>query len=161
MLIRPATTDDIPTLHALAHSIWKKVYPSIISNAQIDFMLGAMYNPEQIASEMGLGFEWEMVEVDGAAVGFVSTRVEDKRKLKVSKIYLEPEFHGRGIGQQILNHVDEKAKRLGVTTVYLFVNRSNVRAVRAYERSGYEVVETLDQSFGDFVLNDFRMAKTF
>ncbi len=159
MLIRLATAADAPLLEALAHSIWNKVYPGIISRAQIDFMLQKMYNPGQIEAEIKSGYAWEIIEENGAPIGFLSTLLEKGNTLKVSKIYLEPAYHGRGYGQSLLKHIDEKARDGGANSVYLFVNRSNDRALKSYLRAGYEIVQTLDQEFGSFVLNDYKLAK--
>ena len=159
LTFRPAYPADAAALQVLAHSIWNRVYPSIISQAQIDFMLRHMYNPGQIEAEMRSGYQWEWVDEDGVAIGFIATKLESNHALKVSKIYLEPSHHGRGFGQEILKHIDESARSAAAKVIYLFVNRSNHRAVKAYLRAGFEIVATLDQPFGDFVLNDFKMSK--
>ncbi len=161
LTIHSATVADALMLQALAHSIWNQVYPSIISQDQIDFMLAKMYDPAQIAAEMGGGVAWEWVEDEGVAIGFLATLFENNTTIKISKIYVEPAHHGKGVGQFILQHIDAKAKSAGVGRIYLYVNRSNERAVKAYLRGGYEIIETLDQTFGSFVLNDFKMMKTF
>ena len=59
-----------------------------------------------------------------------------------------------------MKHIDEKARNGGANSVYLFVNRSNERALKSYLRAGYEIVQTLDQEFGNFVLNDYKLAKS-
>lgn len=159
LTIRPALPSDAVALQALARAIWNAVYPSIITQAQIDFMLEQMYNPAQIATEMDTGYRWKWVELDGVAIGFISTLIENGDTLKVSKIYLDPSHHGKGFGQEVLNHIEASARRAGATSIYLFVNRSNQRAVKAYQRARYEIVATLDQPFGSFVLNDFKMQK--
>lgn len=159
MLIRPATAADTRLLEALAHSIWNKVYTGIVPQDQIDYMLEIMYNPAQIESETKAGIEWEIIEMDGATVGFLSTIIEKGTTLKLSKLYLEPTYHGKGYGQIILKHIDEKARKAGVASIYLFVNRSNEKALKSYLRAGYEIVQTLDQEFGSFVLNDYKLTK--
>src|SRR5262249_36984797 len=145
MLIRPANRTDIPWLQSLAQSIWNAVYPSIISQAQIDFMLAEMYNPKQIETEMASGYEWDMAEEGGVAIGFLSTLVEKTETgsaMKLSKIYLEPAYHGRGFGQRMLQHAEAKAKKAGAGSIYLYVNRYNSRGIRAYQRAGYSIAET-------------------
>ena len=159
MLIRAATPSDIPTLRALADSIWRKHYPSIISMAQIDYMLARMYSTAQIESEMRAGHYWDLVEIDDAPVGFMASRLDADRTLKLDKIYLEPAWHGRGYGQRLLEHVETRARALGAERIQLFVNRNNESAVRAYVRAGFQIVEALDQPFGEYALNDFRMSK--
>lgn len=158
MQIRLATTADIPLIQRMADSIWRQYYPRIISMAQIDYMLARMYSAAQIESEMNNGHTWEIAELDGQAIGFSAIQpIGDT--LKLNKLYLEIAWHGRGYGCQILKHIEERAQSERVTQIQLFVNRNNHAAVRAYRRAGFEVAEELDQPFGDFVLNDYRMVK--
>ena len=60
----------------------------------------------------------------------------------------------------MLRHVETRARALGAPLIQLFVNRHNTSAVRAYLRAGYQIVEALDQPYGEFVLNDYRMTKS-
>jgi ribosomal protein S18 acetylase RimI-like enzyme len=159
LFIRAATVADIPTLQALAETIWRRYYPRIISSAQIEFMLARMYSTAQIESELRAGHCWELTELDGAPVGFIATHLADDVTLKLDKLYLQLAWHGKGYGQQMLRHVETRARALGSARIQLFVNRNNTSAVRAYLRAGFQIVEELDQLFGEFVLNDYRMTK--
>ena len=91
MQIRPATEADIPLLRDLAQRIWRACYPGIITSEQIEFMLGWMYSVEEIRRQLRAGFTWEIVEEDGAAVGFLSFSREDDGRVKLHKMYVLPE----------------------------------------------------------------------
>jgi ribosomal protein S18 acetylase RimI-like enzyme len=81
-------------------------------------------------------------------------------ELKLHKLYLEVEEHGRGLGSLLLRHVEDEARRRGVSTVVLGVNRHNAKAIRAYERNGYAVRQELRTDIGGgFVMDDFIMEK--
>src|SRR5689334_8296988 len=113
MRIRAATIADIPLLRSLADRIWREYYPAIISVEQIDFMLGQMYSEEQLSRELATDVAWEVVEFEGGAIGFQSYELQPDGRVKLHKLYLLPEFHGRGFGQQMLAHVFAQAKKLG------------------------------------------------
>ena len=82
------------------------------------------------------------------------------RELKLHKLYLEVSEHGRGLGSQMLKHVEDQARRRGLPTVVLGVNRGNAKAIRAYERNGYRVRQELKTDIGGgFVMDDFIMEK--
>jgi ribosomal protein S18 acetylase RimI-like enzyme len=50
------------------------------------------------------------------------------------------------------------AAALGAREVSLFVNKNNQKAIRAYERAGFTIAESVINEFGDgFVMDDYRM----
>jgi diamine N-acetyltransferase len=155
----PAKTADIPLLHRLAHDIWHDHYPAIISVEQIDHMLGVMYATEVIEKELAAGTRWMLIQVDGEAVGFVSyTNDRASRVCKLHKLYVQVKHHGQGLGRAGLAHVMDMAAREGAREVSLFVNKRNSKAIRAYERAGFSVAESVVTPFGaGFVMDDYRM----
>lgn len=157
---RIATIADIPLLQGLASRIWREHYPGIITHAQIDYMLGTMYAPEVMRDEIdNQGYCYVIVLHDGEPAGFIAYVHEPvKKAVKVSKLYLLPALHGKGIGSQMLGYVKNDALRTGSKTVYLFVNKGNAKAIRSYERFGFRKVEELVTDIGKgFVMDDFRM----
>ncbi len=160
---RPAAPGGIPVIRQLADRIWREHYPGIISREQIEYMLERMYGPEVIRDEMAQqGYCYVVVSRASEAVGFIAYRFDQPgRDVKVSKLYLLPSLHGRGIGRQMLEHVREAAVRSGARTIHLFVNRKNEKALRAYERFGFRrAAEVVTEIGGGFVMDDYRMELT-
>ena len=80
--------------------------------------------------------------------------------MKLHKLYLLPELHGRGHGSRLLQHCEAEARRLGARRLLLAVNKRNPKAVAAYQRNGFTVAEAVVTDFGSgFVMDDFIMAK--
>ncbi len=155
----PATTADIPLLQRLAREIWHEHYPAIISVEQIDYMLGRMYASDVIANELAAGTSWFLICHDGEAEGFVSyTHDRAAGVCKLHKLYVQVRRHGQGLGRAGLAHVKAAAGAAGLREVSLFVNKHNVKAIRAYQRAGFTVAEAVVTQFGQgFVMDDFRM----
>jgi ribosomal protein S18 acetylase RimI-like enzyme len=154
-----ATPSDIPLLQALARTIWRAHFPGIISTAQIEYMLDRMYATDMIENEMRAGTCWELIRQGTETVGFLSYSFDEAAaRLKLHKLYLQVERHGQGLGRASLGHVMEVAQNLGAGEVSLYVNKKNQKAIRAYERAGFAVAESVINEFGDgFVMDDYRM----
>ena len=74
----------------------------------------------------------------------------------MSKLYLRKEEWGKGNGRRALQTVAEMAKRLGLASVYLTVNKQNARAIRAYERFGFVRTDSeVTDIGGGFVMDDY------
>ncbi|MEY2408954.1 MAG: diamine N-acetyltransferase [Verrucomicrobiota bacterium] len=159
MCIVPATATDIPALQHLAHRIWHEYYPGIISRAQIDYMLARMYAPETIARELSNGVRWEIVRWSGESVGFLSFEfIDAPPHLKLHKLYLLPALHGQGIGRDMLEHVKTQCSNRGASEIWLQVNQHNTRALRAYQRAGFQIRNQVVTDIGHgFVMDDFIM----
>jgi GNAT superfamily N-acetyltransferase len=155
---RRATAEDIPLLRTLAADIWRRSYREMLTAEQIDYMLAWMYGAETIRAEIAAGIWWEVIELDGAAIGYLAA--ERGADVKLHKLYLLPEQQGRGFAQRALDRVLELARTWGAARVILNVNKHNARALRAYERAGFSVIEAVVNDIGGgFVMDDFIMAR--
>lgn len=157
LAFRRATPADMDPLRELAGRIWRACYPGMIPAAQIEYMLARMYAPERIAGEMRRGVHWEWAELEGTPAGYLAwEREPGGTVLQLHKLYLAPAHHGRGLGQQMLQHVFEQACSRGMTEVELGVNKRNDRALRAYRRAGFEIVGSVCREIGGgWVMDDF------
>jgi GNAT superfamily N-acetyltransferase len=157
---RLATNEDIPLIQDLSGRIWREHYPGIITHEQIDYMLDKMYATNVMLDEIAnKGHRYVIVAEGTMPIGYIAYRHEEKtRAVLISKIYLLPSFHGKGIGRRMLGHVKDDALKAGAQTLYLFVNKNNGKAIAAYERFGFVKVEAVVSDIGSgFVMDDFRM----
>jgi ribosomal protein S18 acetylase RimI-like enzyme len=157
---RAATTADIPLLRDLAERTWRVSYVEMIPAEQIDFMLEWMYGPEQIAEELRAGVLWELAFAEDQPVGFFSVTFEGSSRAKLNKLYILPERQGAGLGRALLERAHKLAASRGASEIWLQVNKSNARAIRAYQRSGYIVERSAVFEIGrGFVMDDFIMCR--
>lgn len=154
-----ATELEIPQIRALADRIWRACYLQMIGQAQVDYMLEWMYSPREIRRQLSAGVDWWMVNLDGSSIGYLSwTWDPGAREFELNKLYLAPEFHGRGVGQRMLDHVKSTARALEAGSVRLRVNKANATALAAYRRAGFVIAESLQQDIGNgFVMDDYLM----
>lgn len=78
---------------------------------------------------------------------------------ELSKIYVLPGFHGRGVARELMDSALAEAARWGMRRVWLGVNRQNVRAQRFYAKCGFEISGTRTFRLGDQFESDYLMAR--
>lgn len=152
----------MPAIASLAGRIWRACYPGIISDAQIDYMLARMYSLETLTDEIqSQGIRFECFFAGDTFIGFASFGpTNDRSVFKLHKLYLNPEWHGRGFGSRLLGHCENVAANLGARRLILNVNKNNTKAIQTYERNGFRIVESVVNDIGGgFVMDDFVMAK--
>lgn len=160
-VISTAGEQDAAEIARLAGLIWRACYPGIISPEQIEYMLARMYARDVLCAEMREGVRFDLLNVKGATVGFSSYGcVDPPGVVKLHKLYLLPAWHGHGLGSRLLKHCEEHCRSKGSHRLILNVNKRNTAAIRAYERNGFTVVETVVVDIGGgFVMDDYVMAK--
>ncbi len=160
--IIPATEANLPVISELAGVIWRACYPGIISNAQIDYMLTRMYALDVLRDEIhSQGIHYNCLLTDGKLVGFASYGpTSEPGVMKLHKLYLLPELHGRGLGSRLLQHVEREVRAGKGRRLILSVNKRNARAIAAYRRNGFIVADSVVTDIGHgFVMDDYIMAK--
>lgn len=156
-----ATPADIPLLQQLARRIWLSHYPGIITVEQIEYMLAQGYTAEVIEREMTEeSITWLKVVDDGNAIGFAAFGPHGEEQVKLHKLYLEVGRHGQGIGSAVLRELEQRIVGTGADSIVLNVNKYNHKAIKSYQRNGYQVAEEVINDIGNgFVMDDYVMKK--
>jgi len=67
---------------------------------------------------------------------------------------------GKGYGAALIDHVARAARRQGMNTLYLQVNKTNHGSVAAYLRLGFVVAKAVKVDIGNgFFMDDYVMEK--
>ncbi|MGE5492246.1 MAG: N-acetyltransferase family protein [Actinomycetota bacterium] len=158
--IRPVTHPDVPAISALAREIWQATYPGIITQEQIDFMLEQRYGVERLYDDLEQADKWlDQAFCDGRRIGFAFSEIY-KGEFKLDKLYIHPDVQRRGVGGQLIEHVAQRAKKLGYPVVILAVNKRNEKAIGSYKKYGFAVRDAIvDDIGGGFVMDDYIMEK--
>jgi len=157
-----AVERDLPVVAELAQVIWRRHYPGIITVEQIEYMLARGYSLDALRrfiTEEGAGLE--LAYLGDRLAGFAAYyRPDQPDELKLDKLYVHQDFHGRGVGRSLIASAEAAAMVQRRTTLILNVNKENVQAIRAYERNGFLVREAVVVDIGGgFVMDDYVMAK--
>ena len=157
------TEADFPVVAALARTIWHAHYATIVSAAQIDYMLADRCTPENLRHYLRGSDRWMyLLRLSAMPVGYCSwARTATPDEMKLEQLYLRHEHKGKGLGGLMLRHIETHARSLGCRTLSLQVNKQNVDAIAIYRKSGFTVREEIVLDIGKgFVVDDFVMEKT-
>lgn len=158
----PLTEADFDIVADLADRIWRSHYITLISMAQIDYMLEGRYAPERLRGYVASQARWLWVlRVDGVPAGYCSCSLgDDADAMKLEQLYLLAEYQGKGLGGAMLRHVEAKTRDLGRTRLYLTVNKGNAGSIAVYLKSGFVVREEAVFDIGNgYVMDDYVMEK--
>jgi GNAT superfamily N-acetyltransferase len=161
--ISPVRDADVAPVCALAREIWLQHYPGIITVRQIEYMLAQRYSPGAIRAQLQAGEAWwDKLEVQGELCGFASCeRGAQARAMKLDKLYVHQLVRGKGYGAALIENVAQAARRQGMDSLYLQVNKYNHGSVAAYLRTGFAVAKTVKVDIGNgFFMDDYVMSRS-
>jgi len=157
--IQPATEQDIPTIIALAEATWEPTYRFIISKEQIEYMYRVIYTPASLRKQMrDQQHAFLLAHVDGQPSGFASYSEKPEGVYHLNKIYVLPSHQGQGLGQKLVQAVENAVRDAGGRVLELNVNRHNP-ALAFYERQGFTQHREEDIAIGPYWINDFVLRK--
>ena len=157
--IRKAGPADVCIIREIADLAFRATYASIITQSQIEYMLEWMYSEGTLRKELEGDVTYLLLEADGTAVGYTSFLPETPALYHLHKIYILPEFQGKGGGKILFTAAQEQMKECGAEAFELNVNRNN-KAVGFYRQMGMHIDRSGDFDIGDgFFMNDYIMRK--
>ncbi|MBC8104266.1 MAG: GNAT family N-acetyltransferase [Cytophagales bacterium] len=112
--------------------------------AALDACLSPLYPPEnrhglsaaalQDASVVFLIARWDSIAVGCGAVRFVGG---DRDYAEVKRMFVAPQWRGRGVAQALLVHMEQQTRQKGVCILRLETGIHQPAAIRLYEQVGF------------------------
>jgi len=154
------TKEAVAELLPLVETIWREVFPPIIEEAQIEYMLQNYQSQDNIWGEINNGVQYYFItEENTRYVGYLAFELREEC-LFISKIYLIQTARGKGLSSEIFDWLEETALNHGKDRLQLRVNRSNTRAIEVYLHKGFVITHSgISDIGGGFVMDDYYFEK--
>lgn len=68
-------------------------------------------------------------------------RSEDDGTMEIKRMYVRPQWRGRGLSRVVLADLEQRARDLGATRIVLETGERQPEAIRLYETSGYTRID--------------------
>lgn len=152
------TTEDIEKVASLADEIWHEHYKGIISDDQIDYMVGKFQSKEAITIQLQSGgYQYYLIIEGEAPVGYIGLVLEE-RKIFLSKLYIVKEYRGKGLANKVFEYLKKLAKENNKQSIWLTVNRNNLDSIAVYIKKGFIKIEEQVADIGKgYVMDDYIM----
>ena len=161
--IERITEDQLPIIRKLADVAFPHTYKEILSPQQINYMMEWMYSSDSLHKQMQEGQYFFVLFENDTPVGFVTVEPQEKQLYHLQKIYVLPEYQGKGAGKKLIETAQDLVRTLKPENkkaiLELNVNRSN-SAVCFYKKMGFVIDRQGDFPIGDgYYMNDYIMKK--
>ncbi len=160
--ISEAGLSDIKIIQEITNITWPITYGEILSQTQLDYMLGLFYSEEALSKQIVNKEQlFYLISDSESTIGFIGIEHNYKNEAitKIHKIYLLPETQGKGYGKIVFESIEKLALENNSKALLLNVNRFNT-ALNFYKKLGFEIKETVDIEIGNgYLMEDYVMGK--
>ena len=138
---------DISLIQETGRATYKPYYHQMWDIGGVDWYMERCFGKEVLEIELGdPNIEYLIPRNEhGQVIGILKLLLQQStpdnsvsNALYLEKIYLMPEFFGKGIGQMLIEQTCKKAVKLGREAIWLTVMQCG--PVKAYERAGFHQI---------------------
>ncbi len=166
-IIRPATMSEVEIVADLSARTFVSAYRALLPDEALADFVASAFSVEKTREEMSDPRNDFLLAFEGRKpVGYAMLREADplfgvsgESPAELARIYLEEGVVGRGYGSALLTACLDSAIQSGHDILWLGVWEKNERAIRFYERTGFNRIGSLPFEFGDELHTDLLMAR--
>ena len=138
---RSIQKNDAESIYLVAKSSWEYTYKNIFKSSFIKDYLDRYYSKEailEILPKVEAGEQFFYVALDGTKIIGYSNLVPGEEMMELARIYLLPDYIGKGIGAKLIELGEEFMKSKSIDRYFCFVNKGNKIGRRFYEKMGFQ-----------------------
>jgi ribosomal protein S18 acetylase RimI-like enzyme len=165
--IRQATASDVALLTDLGARTFSETFAPDNTPEDMADYLAASFNLEQQAAERADPLATFLIaEIERIAVGYAMLhagalphQASGEKPIELVRLYVSKEWHGRGVGEALMQACIDKAQQAGYSTLWLGVWEHNARALAFYRRWQFREFGEHTFELGDDSQNDILMSR--
>ena len=152
-------SNEICERSIMATEILKEYYDPIIGPEQNDYMLEKFQSESALKEQIEHGYRYYWAVCEDEKVGFFAIIPRDGG-LYLSKLYLKKEFRGHHLARPMIEFMEREAKKEGLKSIFLNVNKRNYDSIEAYKHLGFEIIRKEKNDIGNgFYMDDYVMER--
>lgn len=98
-----------------------------------------------------------MITLDSKVIGHISLAKRRNNWYETQIVIGEKKYWGKGYGSQAITLLIKKAKKVKISKIYLEVRPTNIRAIHAYEKCGFQKVRVIRYPKNKYLSKALRM----
>lgn len=152
--LKPISIDDQEKLFALMSKIYLPEYRHLWFDAGAWYM-NKIYSYANLERDLATpNSSYYFVYYQSEAIGILKliesvTLIEhkDRKSAKLDRIYLDPAFHGKGIGKSLIYWAENRLAANGHSFLWLEAIDTQKKALQFYEKMDYKICGTFELEY--------------
>jgi ribosomal protein S18 acetylase RimI-like enzyme len=163
--IRKASLIDLETIQEISKKTFIETFAAVNTPENMEEYVKDHFNTQQLSKEISHPNSQFYLAFSGKdALGYLklnfgNAQTDDRNEqaLEVHRIYVLSEFHGKKVGQLLLDQAKQIAQQTGVPYIWLAVWEENHRALRFYSKNDFVAFDSHIFVLGDDHQTDLLM----
>ncbi len=163
--IQKASIADLEIIRKISTETFTETFSEENTAENMANYIQENFNIEKIASELNNPESvFYLASLENESIGYMKlnfgeaqTEKQEGNNLEIQRIYVLQAFHGKRIGQLLLDETIKIAKQMAVNSVWLGVWEENHRALQFYSKNGFVEFDQHIFVLGDDVQTDLLM----
>lgn len=149
---------NIYELSILASEIWHEYWVEILSAEQIDYMVEKFQSENAIKNQIEAeNYLYFFIQYNSENIGYIGLSKKSDY-LFLSKFYIKKDYRNKGFGTKVFEFIKDFANENSYKKIQLTVNKNNKNTINAYNKWGFENVNSVVSPIGNgFVMDDYIM----
>lgn len=143
--IKKVTLNDIDQLQKIGRQTFYETFSAGNSEENMTKYLDEAFSIEKLTTELiDNNAEFYFAILGDNVIGYLKlnfgqsqTELQDDKALEIERIYVLKDFHGKGVGQILLDKAIHIARQKNTDYVWLGVWEENPRAINFYKKNGF------------------------
>jgi ribosomal protein S18 acetylase RimI-like enzyme len=165
--IQKITINKVEALQAISRLTFYETFAAVNSEENMSRYLENNLSLVRLREELSNPYsEFYFASLENEVIGYLKINFElaqnelkTANSIEIERIYVLKEFHGKNTGQLLLENAFQIAKEKGNENVWLGVWEENKRAIRFYQKFGFEEFDKHIFMLGEDVQTDILMRR--
>jgi diamine N-acetyltransferase len=145
IIIRKATISDLEVIQEISKQTFIETFAEVNTPENMDNYVRENFNSQQIALEVNnRESSFYLASLYNKIIGYMKlnfgdsqTEIRSPQAMEIHRIYVLKAFHGKKIGQLLLNEAILIGKKFGVDSIWLGVWEENHKAIEFYSKNDF------------------------
>ena len=163
--IRAIGIDDVIVLQKIARATFSEMFADYNSADNLKKYLDEKFTVAKLSEELNHSHsKFYFAQIGEDVVGYLKTNtgeaqteLMDLNAFEIQRIYVLQAYHGKKVGQLLIEKALEEARKTTCSYVWLGVWQENHRAIRFYSKNGFINFDTHIFKMGDEEQMDWLM----
>jgi len=163
--IRKANISDLETIQEISKHTFIETFAAVNTPENMENYVLKNFNSEQLALEINNPesafylsiLDHETIGYFKLNFGSTQTEIRSIQAMEIQRIYVLKKFHGKKIGQLLLNKAIQIGQQSGVDSIWLGVWEKNHKAIQFYSNNDFVEFDKHDFIMGNELQTDLLM----
>lgn len=147
--IKKGTISDLEIIRKISKQTFIETFAAVNTPENMANYIRENFNPEQLTLELSNpDSEFYLVVLGNETIGYLKlnfgnaqTEIHNGQAMEIHRIYILKAFHGKNVGQLLIDEAIKIAKQSDVDSIWLGVWEENQRALRFYIKNGFQTFD--------------------